>query len=110
MALDKIFAQLSCTNLNESIGWFATIFGREPDARPMNGLAEWHHDAAGFQLFQGENAGRGTMTLIVTGLQDEHRRLSDAGLQAGAIESANYVDLFRLRDPDSNLVVLAQDK
>jgi hypothetical protein len=42
--------------------------------------------------------------LIVSGLHEEHRRLSDAGLQPGAIESANYLDLFRLRDLDNNLV------
>jgi hypothetical protein len=110
MALDKIFAQLSCSDLTKSIGWFGTIFGREPDARPMDGLVEWHHANAGLQLFQGENAGRGTLTLIVSGLQDEHRRLSDAGLTPGAIESGNYVNLVRLRDPDNNLVVLAQPK
>jgi hypothetical protein len=110
MALDKIFAQLSCTDLSRSIGWFSTVFGREPDDLPMQGLAEWHHGDAGFQLFQGENAGRGTLTLIVIGLQQEHHRLSDAGLQPGAIESADYVELIRLRDPDNNLVVMAQSK
>ena len=108
--MDKIFAQLSCTDLSRSIAWFSSIFGREPDALPMNGLAEWHHGGAGFQLFQGENAGRGTLTLIVIGLQDEHRRLSEAGLEPGTIESADYVELFRVRDPDDNLVVLAQAK
>jgi hypothetical protein len=110
MALDKIFAQLSCTDLTRSSDWFGTIFGRGPDECPMPGLAEWHHSGAGFQLFQGENAGRGTMTLIVSGLQDEHRRLSDAGLRPDAIESGNYVNLFRLRDPDHNLVVMAEAK
>ena len=108
--MDKIFAQLSCSDLTRSIGWFSTIFGREPDALPMKGLAEWHHGGAGFQLFQGENAGRGTLTLIVIGLPEERSRLSDAGLLPGPIEAADYVDLVRLRDPDNNLVVLAQGK
>ena len=110
MALDKIYAQLSCTDLAASSRWFGTVFGREPDELPMQGLAEWHHGTAGFQLFQGENAGRGTLTLIVIGLQAEHRRLTEAGLRPGAIEPADYVNIVRLRDPDDNLVVLAEAK
>ena len=112
MALAKIYAHLSCTELERSVGWFTTLFGRAPDNRPMAGLAEWHHrDDAGLQLFQAaDHAGHGTLTLIVDGLADDRDRLAAAGLAPGEIETADYVVLIRLRDPDGNLVVLAEPK
>jgi hypothetical protein len=110
MTLRKIYAQLSCSDLASSTAWFQILFGRAPDATPMNHLAEWHHGGeAGFQLFEnGENAGKGTLTLIVDGLEQERTRL--ASLKPGEIERANYVNIFRLSDPDQNLVVLAEPR
>jgi hypothetical protein len=110
MALQKIFAHLSCTDFQKSTTWFETLFGRKPDATPMQHLAEWHHgDGAGFQLFQAPaHAGKGTLTLIVTGLAAERDRLS--ALKPGNIEHADYVDLVRLRDLDGNLIVLAEPR
>jgi catechol 2,3-dioxygenase-like lactoylglutathione lyase family enzyme len=110
MAIAKIYAQLNCTDLPASMDWYRKLFGRVPDARPMDGLAEWHHlDSAGFQLFANpKDAGHGTLTLLVDGLRDEHSRLEAAGLAPGDIEPATSTSLVRLRDPDGNLVVLAQ--
>ena len=110
MALQKIYAHISCSDLDRSTRWFETLFGRKPDDRPMDGLVEWHHgDAAGFQLFaEPEKAGGHTLTLGVTALRDEHARLSGGGLAPGPVESADKVSVVRLSDPDGNLVVLAQ--
>ena len=110
MKLAAIYANLSCSNLDTSTKWFALLFERDPDARPMRGLVEWHHQGnAGFQLFEKEqDAGRGTMTLIVENIQAEHARLREAAIKPGDIEKADYTTIFRLRDPDGNLVVLAQ--
>lgn len=110
MALTAIFAQLSCSELEESIGWFRRLFGRDPDARPMAGLAEWHEGkSAGFQLFEAAaDAGHGTMTLIVSDVAGDRARLIEAGLQPGPVEAADYSSICRMRDPDGNLVVLAQ--
>ena len=112
MPLDKIYAQVSCSGLDVSIAWYEKLFGRAPDSRPMTGLAEWHHgDGAGLQLFQNEaDAGHNTLTLIVTDLSDEHSRLAGSGLQPGELEAADTVSLVRLRDPDQNLVVLAEPR
>jgi hypothetical protein len=110
MALQKIYAQLSCSDLAVSTQWFTAVFGRAPDETPMPGLAEWHHGSeAGFQLFQNpDNAGKGTLTLIVSELDQEYQRLGY--LKPGNIEHADYVDLIRMRDPDGNLVVLAEPR
>lgn len=110
MSIDKIYAQLNCTDLATSMIWYQKLFDRAPDARPMDGLAEWHHhDSAGLQLYENAAAaGHGTMTLIVHGLKGEHARLEAAGLSPGDIESATSTSIVRLRDVDHNLIVLAQ--
>ena len=110
MTLTKVYAQLNCSELSTGAAWFEKLFGRAPDARPMSGLAEWHHqDSAGFQLFENaEHAGHGTLTLIVEGLREERARLETAGLGPSEVEPATSTSLVRLTDPDGNLVVLAQ--
>ena len=48
--LITIMGQVNCSKLDESTRWFAALFNRPPDARPMDGLVEWHHGAGGLQL------------------------------------------------------------
>ena len=43
MSIDKIYAHVSCSDLDRSTIWFEKLFGRPPDARQMAGLVEWHH-------------------------------------------------------------------
>ena len=76
----------------------------------MAGLAEWHHGKqAGFQLFESTaHAGHGTLTLIVGAVRAEHERVASIGLDPGEVETADYTTIVRLKDPDGNLVVLAQ--
>jgi hypothetical protein len=112
MPMTKIYANLSCSELNASFPWYENLFDRSPDARPMTGLAEWHHaQSSGFQLYENaDNAGSGTLPLIVDDLAGEAARLLDAGILTGEIEEADYISIVRIRDPDENLVVLAQPK
>lgn len=109
MSIQAIFANISCTSLETSIPWYEVIFGRGPDARPMPGLVEWHFEGAGLQLFEADdNAGRSTLTLVVEDVQSERERLDKAGFQPGAAQQADYTTIVQLRDPDANLLVLAQ--
>ena len=110
MSISRIYAHVSCSHLERSTICVEKLFGRPPDARQMAGLVEWHHGtSAGLQVWQdAANAGRGTVTFIVTGISEEHARLVSAGLEPGKLEPGEKVSLFRLRDPDQNLVVLAQ--
>ena len=110
MTIRKIYAQIACRDLAASTAWFKILFGRNPDAKPMAGLVEWHHRSdAGLQLFQNPDAaGKTTLTLIVSELSAEHSRLK--GLAPGPIEHADHVDIVRLNDLDGNLVVLAEPR
>ena len=112
MPVQRVFAQLNCSRVTNSGPWFAKLLGREADAEPMEGLLEWHHqDAGGLQLFENtSDAGHGTLTLIVSGLSEEHTRLDAEGLSPSTIEEATTVNLFMLRDPDQNLIVLAEPR
>lgn len=109
MAILSIAANLSCSNLERSVLWYSVLFGRNPDRRPMEGLAEWTiHEGAEVQLFESKpNAGHSTLTIGVSGLEAERSRLLDAGLAPGRIEEADQLYIMQMRDPDRNLVVLA---
>ena len=110
MAIEKTFAHVSCLNLDRSKQWYAKLFDRAADAEPMAHLAEWHHGRdTGMQLFEDEaSAGKSTLTLIVNALAEEHERLTSRGLSPGAVEGGEKISILRMKDPDGNLVVLAQ--
>jgi len=111
MAIEAIFAQVACTDLDASRGWYEALFGRAADAAPMKGLLEWHREGAGCQLFERPDAaGRTTLTLIVSDIASERARLLEAGLAAGQVEGGDATSLVRLKDPDGNLVVLAEPR
>jgi hypothetical protein len=112
MAIETIFANVSCSNLAVSGPWYEKLFGRKADRAPMAGLLEWHFsDSAEVQLFEEPaHAGASTLTLGVLPLEPERKRLSDARLEPGPIEQATNFFIVRLRDPDQNLIVLASAK
>jgi hypothetical protein len=109
MAIETIFAHVSCSNLEVSIGWYEGLFGKPPLRRPMPGLAEWQFtNSAEVQLFEDkEKAGTSTLTLGVLQLTPERQRLVGAGLDPGPIEEADNFWIMRMHDPDGNLVVFA---
>ncbi|MCF3595657.1 VOC family protein [Rhodobacteraceae bacterium LMO-12] len=112
MTLLKIYAQLNCTDIRSSSDWYQELFGRRNDVDPMDGLKEWHHGQdAGFQLVSNpDEAGHGSMTLIVSDLAAEHERLVRAGLKVGQIVVGDFALFAQLSDPDGNTVVLAELK
>lgn len=109
MAIQTIFAHVSCSDIEASIGWYERLFGKAPLRRPMPGLAEWQFsDSAEVQLFEDKDkAGTSTLTLGVLPLAPERERLVNAGLEPGPIEAAEDFYILRMRDPDGNLIVFA---
>lgn len=110
MSLQKIYAQLNCTDIEASACWYRKLFGRSHNVEPMVGLNEWHHgDCAGFQLADSaEKAGQGSVTMIVSDLSGEYERLVKAGLEVGEITTGDFASFVRISDPDGNSVVLAE--
>lgn len=110
MSIERIFAHVSCSDLDESAHWYEQLFARPADASPMDHLREWHEgDQAGLQLFEDSyKAGQSTLTLIVTDAREDFLRLKEAGLNPGEVERGGGGHLVKLADPDGNLVVLAE--
>jgi len=112
MGIATVFAQVSCSDLKVSEAWFEKLFGKAPTRRPMAGLVEWQFtESAEVQLFEAkEHAGHSTLTLGVQPLESERERLIKAGLNPGEVEEAKDFFIFRMRDPDGNLIVVASDR
>jgi catechol 2,3-dioxygenase-like lactoylglutathione lyase family enzyme len=112
MAIQTVFAHVSCADITTSAAWYEKLFGKPPVRRPMPKLVEWQFsDSAEVQLFEDkQHAGASTLTLGVLPLEPEHKRLEAAGLAPGPIEETDGYFLVRLRDPDHNLIVLASAK
>ena len=108
MRFDMIFAHVSCSDLSVSEAWYGKLFGQPPAGRPMPGSSEWHFNGGSkFQLHKApELAGHSTLRIGVITLEDERRRLAEAGLKPGLIQDVQNLQLIELHDPDHNLVML----
>jgi hypothetical protein len=112
MAIQTVFAHVSCADIKTSAAWYEKLFGKPPGRRPMATLVEWQFsDSAEVQLCEEkEHAGASTLTLGVLPLEPERKRLEAAGLSPGPIEETDGYFVMRLRDPDQNLIVFASAK
>ncbi|MEL6800721.1 MAG: VOC family protein [Pseudomonadota bacterium] len=109
MAIEKLLAQVTCTDLSVSADWYGRLFERPADLAPMTGLLEWHHGTAGLQLLENlDSAGRGGLTVIVSGLAAERVRISKAGLVPGEIVTGDFATFFQVKDPDGNAIIFAE--
>lgn len=89
--------------------WYARVFGRAPDARPMDGLIEWHlAPGFGVQVFADpERAGHSTVVLEVAGLDAQAERLLASGIEHQGPQPGGGARIPQLQDLDGNRVVLA---
>ena len=110
MRLQGLYAALGVKDLQAAVVYYGTLFGREPDDRPMDTLVQWRPFAnAGIQLFaDATGAGHGTMTLVVPDLDAEQARLAAHGIDIGALRSGDFGRIARFHDPDGNAIVLAE--
>src|SRR5688500_15277799 len=110
MAINTVMAQLIVSDLEASMRFYEAVFGREPDAKPMEGLAEWHFAGAGaVQVFrEPERAGKSGVTINVTDLDAQIAALDAAGVEHDPPVDATYVRLITLADPDRNRIVFTQ--
>jgi hypothetical protein len=77
-----MLAQMTVTDLDQVVAWYTRLFGAEPDARPMEGLAEWHlAEAFGVQVWADPGrAGRSAMVLDESDLDQRIRQLDRVGI------------------------------
>jgi predicted enzyme related to lactoylglutathione lyase len=117
MVLDT-YAGVAVDDIEAARAWYATVFGREPDAAPMGGLYEWHSGEHCMQLvalatireIQGlphwGAAGSSSVTLVV----DDANAVAQRALGAGGVAVSHFdgpaFQTTSIRDPEGNLVTL----
>ena len=104
-----LFAVSPVQDLAAALDWYALLFGRAADARPIPDLAQWYLDGFGFQVMRApDRAGRGMATLVVPDIEAECARLAGAGIQAGEIVRGDFGAVAQLDDPEGNRITLAE--
>lgn len=108
MSVTGVFAQATVRHLSASEGWYERLFGRPPDARPMDGLIEWHLGTGlGVQVWcEPDRAGSSTLVLLVDDLDGFTGRVHDLGLTDRVPQQASTSRLLPMEDPDGNRVVV----
>ncbi len=112
MNVTTVMAQLIVSDLDRAVEFYSRLFGRCPDANPMDRLQEWHLAGAGaIQVYEEpERAGRSGVTLDVSDLDAAVVALDAAGIAHEPLMDATYVRVVQLADPDQNRIVLTGAK
>jgi len=104
---EKLMANMAVTDSARAERWYAQLFGRAPDSRPMPGLIEWQlHERFGVQVWVDNNrAGSSTVVLEVPDLDATAGRLTQAGIEHGGPQPGGGARILQVADPDGNGVV-----
>lgn len=109
MQVQGLFAVACVAEFEPSVEWYARLFGREPDERPMDWLVQWRFAGGAIQVWKdAERAGRSLATIVVPDIEAERRRLADAGLHLGEASRGDYGAVAQIDDPDGNRLTLAE--
>jgi predicted enzyme related to lactoylglutathione lyase len=108
MTINRLLAQMTVSDLDRAVAWYARFFGRGPDARPMDGLDEWHlHDTFGIQVWlDPERAGRSTIVLDESDLDRRAAELDAEGLLYEGPQAVTASRVVQMADPDGNRIVI----
>ena len=91
--------------------WYERFFGRPPDTRPMDGLAEWIAGSGGIAVFrQAETAGSGFVTIVVGSIDAQRAELAGRGLDLGPRQPGGEAGIAQIRDPAGNTITFAERK
>ena len=108
MPFTRVLANCTVADLPAAESWYATLFGRGPDARPMDGLLEWHlGESSGVQVWcEPERAGHSSLVLDTDDLDATAAQLTAAGIAHDGPQQATSSRVLQLHDPEGNRVVL----
>lgn len=110
MTITNALAGIAVDDINDAIDFYEHLFGRSPDARPMNDVAEWKLSGGGWVhvATDADRAGASTLTLVVDDLAEELGRLALHGLKPVAKSMGDFFKTAKFRDPDGNTITLSQ--
>jgi|SRR5690625_3776722 len=106
-----ILAQSTVSDLRVAERWYSDLIGRAPDARPMDGLIEWHPgEGFGLQVWsEPDRAGGSTEVIEETDLDAAAARATEHGIRHDGTGPGGGRRILQLADPDGNRVVLVGD-
>ena len=109
MTFHRLLAQAVVTDLEVAERWYATVFSGGPDARPMDGLLEWHLAGTfGVQVWlDPARAGRSAMVIEDSDLDAIAARLTAAGVDHDGPQPGGGARLLLLSDPDGTYVAVS---
>src|SRR4051812_1554912 len=109
MEIRNVLAQATVRDGNAAERWYSKLFGRGPDARPMDGLLEWRFgDAMGLQVWaEPDRAGNSSVVITVDDLDAVAERLRTAGILDATPSEATSSRILPVEDPDGNRIVFA---
>jgi len=109
MQIRNVLAQATVRDPDAAERWYSMLFGREPDARPMDGLLEWHFsDEMGVQVWAESNrAGNSSFVITVSDLDAVAEQLKSVGIADTAPAEATSSRILPVEDPDGNRIVFA---
>lgn len=110
MNIQGLYAAVSVSDMDRAETFYTSVFGRDPDDRPMDGLIQWRlFDNAGFQLFHNaDQAGYGAITIVTPDMTTTRRVLAERGLELGDDVHGDFGVIAQISDPDGNLLTLAE--
>ena len=110
MHASHVFAVQIVDDHDQAVDWYARLFGRGPDRRPMAPSAEWDlGPGMGVQVYHDpDNAGGHNMIIGVDDLGATLAEIGRRGVEGEAYEvPSGQFRLCELSDPAGNVVVLA---
>lgn len=105
----NVLAEMLVSDFAASVEWYAALFGRAPDRRPMDGLAEWQlSPSGGMQVFgRREGAGSCVATLVVDTVAPVIEHLASIGIDADVQTVSSGFAVATVNDPDGNAITFA---
>jgi hypothetical protein len=107
--ITNVLTEVVVTDHAAAIEWYSALFGRPPDRRPMDGLAEWQlNPTGGLQVFElAERAGSCFATLVVDTVTPVTEHLTSIGIDAEMQTVSSGFATASVSDPDGNTLTFA---
>lgn len=104
-----LMANIVVTGEKEATEWYSRLFERQPDGKPMAGLAQWCFDEKfGIQIWEDpQRAGGSNVVIDVDDLDKVAEHLRAAGIDHDEPFPGGGRRILPIADPDGNQVVFS---
>ncbi len=110
--INSVISVIPVKNFEEALDWYKSLFGRDPDVVPMEGIAEWQIvENAWIQVgIDPDRAGNTTVVVGVNDVEAQRKICLDANLSIGEIEEyPGLIKIAEISDPEGNKIAFVQD-